>query len=99
MREYAFHFSTYHQKTGIIVKKDILTGKKNNITNNSKKGTHAPPGKKNYTTALFNAMTASVVINDLKKWIFVSRKSMNNVSCHFITYHYYYIYFFYDFMT
>jgi len=47
MREYAFHFSTYQPKTGIIVKKDILTGKKTSITKNSKKGTHAPPYKKN----------------------------------------------------
>jgi len=47
MREYAFNLSTYHQKTGIIVKKDILTEKKISVTKNSKKGTHAPPDKKN----------------------------------------------------
>jgi len=48
MRGYAFHLSAYHQKTGIIVKKDILTWKKISVTKNSKKKGHAhSPDKKN----------------------------------------------------
>jgi hypothetical protein len=46
MREFAFHLSTYHQKTGIIVKKDILTGKKISVTKNSKKRDTRSPDKK-----------------------------------------------------